>query len=346
MTREEEIKKVHSNGTHVMILGAGASIASSLRDNEKTGKSLPAMNNIVQVIGLEKFVDKLPDDIKKYKDNFEKLYSKLIARTEFNGIREQIETSIYNYFKSLELTDSPTIYDYLIFSLRPKDVIATFNWDPFLYQAYVRVGQYTESPGILFLHGNVAIGYSELDKRAGPAGYKSKATGGLFKPSKILYPVENKDYNSDTYIKGQWEALSEELKIAERVTIFGYRAPDSDIEAMDLLQRAWGVPDERDMEQFELIDIREEKEVKKSWEGFIHSHHYNYSTSFFESSISRHPRRTIESYRHWSRPMNTTDVFQDGNKVPEDFKTLDEMFEWFEPLIYAEEESKKNKNGS
>ncbi|MHA1748548.1 MAG: hypothetical protein ACTSXN_02865 [Promethearchaeota archaeon] len=33
------------------------------------------------------------------------------------------------------MTESPTIYDYLILSLRKKDVIATFNWDPLLVQA-------------------------------------------------------------------------------------------------------------------------------------------------------------------------------------------------------------------
>jgi hypothetical protein len=100
------------------------------------------------------------------------------------------------------------------------------------------------------------------------------------------------------------------------------------------------------MEEFELIDIREEQEVKKSWSGFIHSHHYSYSTSFFDSSIAWHPRRSVESYRHWSQPFTPDDAFQDGNLVPDNFQTLDEMREWYKPLIVAEEkfiESIKNK---
>lgn len=342
MTREDEIKKVHGNGTHVVILGAGSSIASTLRDNEKNGKSMPSMNNIVQVLGLDPLVEQLPDEIKKHKNDFEKLYSKLHEKTDLEKIREKIENDIYNFFKDLELPDVPTIYDYLIFSLRPKDVIATFNWDPFLYQAYNRVGKFTDTPGVLFLHGNVSIGYSELDERSGPAGWNSKSTSGCFTPTKLLYPVEKKDYNSDIFIKGQWEALADELKIAERVTIFGYSAPVSDIEAISLLQQAWGSPDDRNMEQFELIDIREEMYVKKSWEKFIHSHHYNYYNSFFKSSICNHPRRTIESYRHWAQPIVLSDAFQEGNKVPEDFKTLDDMFKWFKPLIDAENDFLKD----
>ena len=43
--------------------------------------------------------------------------------------------SAYDYFAMLRLPDSPTLYDYLILST--MDIIATFNWDPFLLQAYV-----------------------------------------------------------------------------------------------------------------------------------------------------------------------------------------------------------------
>jgi hypothetical protein len=91
------------------------------------------------------------------------------------------------------------------------------------------------------------------------------------------------------------------------------------------------------MEQFELIDIREEKEVKKSWNGFIHSHHYDYCSSFFESSIALHPRRSVESYHHWSMPSAFSEAFQEGNPVPQDFKTLKELWDWYKPLIEAEQ---------
>jgi hypothetical protein len=44
-------------------------------------------------------------------------------------------------------------------SLREKDVIATFNWDPLLFAACARNHTRTKLPYIIYLHGNVAIGY-------------------------------------------------------------------------------------------------------------------------------------------------------------------------------------------
>ena len=339
MTRQEEIEKVHAGGIHVVILGAGASLASSNRNSEKNGKELPLMNNIVDVIGLNDILELLPEYLQKLRNEFEKLYSALCELKEFEDQRKEIETRVYNYFNDLKLPDEPTIYDYLILSLRhKKDVIATFNWDPFLYQAYLRNGKFTKSPGILFLHGTVALGFNIKDGSSGPAGWYSKKDNGYFEPTKLLYPVSKKDYNSDEFIKGQWESLAYELKNAKRVTIFGYSAPESDVEAIKLLKNAWGTSDERNMEQFELIDIREETEVKKSWNGFIHSHHYDYCHSFFESSIAFHPRRSVESYWHWALPMTVSEAFQEGNPVPQDFKTLNDLWNWYKPLIEAEED--------
>lgn len=344
MTRQEEIEKVHGNGTHVVILGAGASYACTLKTPEKNGKSLPLMKNIVDIVGLNDVVDNLPDDYKNLKSDFEKLYSKISKSEKFNEEKIYIEQKVYEYFNELDLPNEPTIYDYLILSLRRnKDVIASFNWDPFLYKAYLRNGKFVKSPGILFLHGCVSLGYDSSNGSSGPAGWYSKETKQMFEPTKLLYPVDNKDYNSDPYIKGQWDALACELEIAQRVTIFGYSAPSSDVEAKELLQKAWGSVEQRAMEEFELIDIREEDEVVKSWRTFIHTHHYHYANNYFDSSLALHPRRTVESYRHWALPMTPNDMFQDGNQVPDNFKTLDELWEWHEPLIKAEEEFFKGK---
>lgn len=338
MTTQEEIERVHGSGTHVVILGAGASYASTLKTPEKNGKSLPLMKNIVDIVGLTKVVDSLPKDFQKLKQDFEKLYSKISKTGKFEGEKKFIEQKVYEYFNDLELPDEPTIYDYLILSLRrDKDVIATFNWDPFLYKAYSRNGKFVKSPGILFLHGCVSLGYDSSNGSSGPAGWRSKETRQLFEPTKLLYPVDKKDYNSDPFIKGQWDSLANELKIAQRVTVFGYSAPSSDVEAKELLQKAWGNVDQRAMEEFELIDKREEDEVVKSWRTFIHTHHYHYADNYFDSSLALHPRRTVESYRNWALPMDPSDIFQDGNQVPDNFKTLEELWEWHEPLIKAEE---------
>jgi hypothetical protein len=237
MTRQEEIERVHAGGNHLIILGAGASLASNLRNPEKNGNQLPLMNNIVEIVGLKDIVTRLPKEVQSYENQFELLFSKLFEDERFEEERIEIEQRIYEYFEKLELPDEPTIYDYLIISLRhKKDVIATFNWDPFLFQAYNRIPKHIKSPGVLFLHGNVAIGYNKATATSGPAGARAKSDFRYFEPTRLLYPVAQKNYNDDEYIKGQWESLAFELKHAKRVTVFGYSAPYTDIEAINLLQ--------------------------------------------------------------------------------------------------------------
>ncbi|ODM52281.1 hypothetical protein BFF93_15355 [Elizabethkingia meningoseptica] len=343
MTTQDEIEKVHGSGTHVLLLGAGASFASTLKNPEKNEKKLPLMWNIVDIVGLNGIVDHLPDDYKALKQDFEKLYSKISNEGRFPDEKEVIELEVYKYFEQLDLPNEPTIYDYMILALRSrKDVIATFNWDPFLYKAYVRNGKFTKSPGILFLHGCVSLGFDKSNGTIGPAGMYSKKTEQLFEPTQLLYPVDKKDYNTDPYIKGQWDSLADRLEIAERVTVFGYSAPISDVEAIDLLSEAWGNVEDRAMEEFELIDIRSEDDVRNAWNRFIHTHHYHYCTDYFKSSLALHPRRTVESYRHWAMPLSPGEMFQEGNKIPDSFQTLEELWEWHLPLIKAEEEFYNN----
>ena len=75
-----------------------------------------------------------------------------------NQLQDNLESAVRNYFKSLELPDEPTIYDYLILSLTEKDAIVTFNWDPFLMQAYRRNLTVGNLPQLIFPHGNVGVG--------------------------------------------------------------------------------------------------------------------------------------------------------------------------------------------
>ncbi|MGC1473506.1 MAG: hypothetical protein WA775_13010 [Psychroserpens sp.] len=337
MTKKDEIEKVHGGGGHVVILGAGASYASSLRNPEKGGKTLPLMRNIIDVVGLNYLVNELPNELKILKEDFEALYSKLVNLGEYKEEITTIDKSVHAYFSELSLPEEPTIYDYLILSLRHrKDIIATFNWDPFLLQAYYRNMEFVQSPGILFLHGCVSLGFDNISGASGPIGYQATQDGQPFEPTKLLYPVDKKDYISDEFINGQWEAIARNLKHAERVSVFGYSAPVSDVEAISLLQKGWGSADDRDMEEFELIDIREEQAVKNSWNTFIHSHHYHYCTDYFDSSFALHPRRTVESHRHRTQPLTPSEAFQDGNPIQDNFETLEELWEWHIPLIEAE----------
>lgn len=340
-TKEDRIKTVFGGGGHVVILGAGASIAATLRDGELTGKKLPSMDNFIEIVGLTDIVAKLPESLRA--KNFEMLYSNLYKADPKSSAILEIEARVTAYFKDMKLPDRPTIYDYLVLSLRSRDLIATFNWDSFLYQAFCRNSHIGDMPYMAFLHGTVALGYSKEEQRSGPAGWYSKATGYYFEPSRLLYPIEKKNYNQDEFISHEWDRVKAWLEsdATKLVTIFGYGAPASDVEAVKLLNDAWGTSDERNMEQFEIIDVRSESQVKESWKTFIHSHHYDYSTDYFKSLLALNPRRTSESYFQHMVPMTIDEAFSESNPVPSDFKTLDELWAWHKPLIEAENEWKQ-----
>lgn len=346
-TKEDRVKTVFGGGGHVVILGAGASIAATLRNPELTGKKLPSMNDFIAVVGLGDIVDGLPTNLQA--TNFEELYSKLYNDNPNSSAIKEIERRVYAYFKDMKLPDEPTIYDYLVLSLRSRDIIATFNWDPFLYQAWCRNMHVGDYPYIAFLHGTVSLGYSKEEKRSGPAGMYSKKTLNYFEPSKLLFPVTKKDYNNDEFTKSQWDMLDSFLsdKVVRRLTIFGYGAPSTDVEAIQALNKAWGTGDERNMEQFEIIDVRPEDELVKTWSNFINTHHYDYATNYFESSLAYNPRRTFESYFQHNMPMTVAEAFSASNPVPSDFKTLEELWDWHKELVeaekiyFAEQEAKK-----
>lgn len=339
-TKEDRVNTVYGGGGHVVILGAGASIASTLRNVEPNGKRLPSMDNFIEVVGLSDIVSKLPQEMQV--KNFETLFSKLYAANPEAEELEEIQSRVYDYFHDMELPSVPTLYDYLVLSLRPRDLIATFNWDPFLYQAYCRNSDFADMPHIAFLHGNVAIGYSTKDKRCGAAGMCYGDASNYYQPTKLLYPIEKKNYAQDEFTSMEWERVKYWLHedSTKIVTIFGYGAPATDIEAVNLLREAWRGANKRAMEQFEIIDIRPESEVRAQWDTFIHTHHYDYATDFFKSSLAYNPRRTSESYFQHIIPLTIDEAFSESNPVPSDFKTLQEMWEWFEPLIEAEKKWK------
>jgi len=337
LTIEQGINQV-MGGRHVVILGAGASIAATRRNKERSGKILPSMLNFIEVVGLQDLLSEVPYELRS--ENFETLYGNIYASDPESQLLVAIQMRIQEYFGGMQLPDEPTIYDYMVLSLRSKDHIATFNWDPFLYQAWVRNYEFTKNlPYMSFLHGTVGMGYSKEDKRSGPLGYQCRKDGGVFEPIPLLYPINQKKYNEDEFIVEAWQSL--EAMLAKnsgsvRATIFGYGAPVSDVEAVGLLNKAWGKPDDRPMEQFEIIDIVPEEELRERWKGFIHSHHYDIGNSYFDSSLAKNPRRTCESYFSHYQAMTPDEAFRRNNPVPQNFQTLEELWHWHQPLIDAE----------
>lgn len=335
MSREEGIRRVYDGRSHVVILGAGASIATTLRDPEVSGRRLPSMEDFIDVLGLGSLLGQESGDVGSR--NFERIYSELYERDPESQLVAEIESRVHEYFADLALPPTPTIYDYLVMSLRPKDLIATFNWDPFLFQAWNRNFGAADMPRITFLHGSVSIGYCASRQKAGPAGmFADSDCRHEFVPSRLLYPVAAKDYNTDEFIAREWDRLRTALVDASRMTIFGYGAPETDVEAVSLMSDAWGNPDERNLEQVEMIDVQPEPVLTSRWKGFIHTHHYDSYREYWESSLATFPRRTHERFVHQFLPSTIEEAFQESNPVPQDFKSLKELWNWHQPLVDAE----------
>ena len=335
MTSEEGIQRVRDGPSHVVILGAGASIAATAHNPEQSGKKLPSMENFIDVVGLADIIDAA--DCGGESRNFEEVYSRLHTRDPDSPAVVEIEKRVGNYFRSLTLPPTPSIYDYLLFALRPKDLVATFNWDPFLYLAFCRNSRIARMPHLSFLHGSVSIGYSLEDQKVGPAGWLSKATGHVYKPTRLLYPVTQKDYNRDEFISREWDRLKRGLNHAKLITIFGYGAPDADVEAVELMSRAWGDPGQRNIEQVELIDVQPMEVLTQRWRRFIYLGHDEYHTNYFQSSLACFPRRTGETYMHQNHPSTLAEALLDElNPIPERFDSLEAMWEWHRPLIHEE----------
>lgn len=330
-TEEYEIKNASLGRPHVVLLGAGASYAAFPK-GDKNGRKLPLLKDFVEVIGLEDLVSSA--GIKPPYDDFEAIYSQIALNTGKADIRERIDEKVFLYFESLELPDEPTLYDHLVLSLRPKDVIATFNWDPFLWNACHRNRHISENPCVLFLHGSVAI--ARCDKCqivVSRSSMRCSGCGGSLFDIPILFPVTQKDYNSDPAIAGHWRTLKRALKQAYAFTIFGYSAPKTDVEAIDLLQEGWGANNNRDLEQIEIIDIQDKDALRESWKSFIHTHHYKVLTSFYSSFAGEHPRRSCEAM--WSQFMDC--MFIEPYPMPQN-TGFTELYNWLDPRVEAEKE--------
>ena len=129
-------------GPHVVLLGAGASRAAFL-NGDRAGRPLPLMGDLVEVLDLRSVFERVGP---KKDANFESIYSKLAEDPRYEKIRVEVEQRVADYFSSLELPDEATIYDKLLLSLRRQDAVFTFNWDPFLFDAYLRNANVVDLP--------------------------------------------------------------------------------------------------------------------------------------------------------------------------------------------------------
>ena len=333
LTLDEEIKNVTVGRPHLVILGAGASV-HAFPKGDKNGRKLPLMNDLVEALQLESILGKHSVDYRN--KNFENIFSDLYEADPKSEIIKFLEDRVRSYFSEFEIPDEPTLYDQLILSLRSKDWIATFNWDPLLYQAYIRIREsgIFQVPKLLFLHGNVLAGYCKQDRITAENKYPCPECRKPLTHSKLLYPIKRKNYSENEFIADQWNVLKQVLAEAYLLTIFGYSAPTTDIEAIDLMKSGWGDKMQRQYEEVEIIHRpgKTDDEVTAPWKDFIHSHHYMIVDDFDKSLIGTHPRRTCEVF--FAQSMDVKYVLHE-NKPPK-ITDLTELVDWFNSLFEAE----------
>jgi hypothetical protein len=236
----------------------------------------------------------------------------------------------------MRLPEQPTIYDHLLLSLREQDLVASFNWDPLLLLAYRRNGAVAKQPRLAFLHGNVATGYCAQDRVKGLAFGRCSRCGLPFQRAPLLYPIGKKDYASHEFIAAEWSELRANLKHAFMLTIFGYSAPKTDKEAIAAMSKAWGKSEKRNLEQTAFITL--DDNIAKRWKRFIHSHHYEVQSDFYDSWIANHPRRTGEAY--WNQNMEVK--FLHDNPIPRQME-FPELWAWIKRFVAPELEAEKSR---
>lgn len=311
---------------HVVILGAGAS-RKACPEGDANGRVLPLMADLVEVTGLQPLLRKykLPERV----IDFEILYQELWEDSSSSEAREAIESHIQTYFEQLQLPPTVTFYDQLLLSLREKDVIVTFNWDPLLPQAFKRNRHVCNLPHLVFLHGNVDVGACNEHRTKGFLEHGCSECQEPLSRSKLLYPIARKDYNADPLIANEWSEVGEALRYAYIITIIGYRAPESDVEAKDLLLTAWQQNRSREFGELDIVDIRSREELESEWQRFFVRTHYGISTH--PHWLFKHARRSCDHFAMATlqqRPCHDNPLLDTNNLL--------ELQEWAVPYVREE----------
>lgn len=313
---------------HVVILGAGAS-AAAFPNGDARGNPLPTMQTLIDVVGLAPLLRRI--GVTGQTEDFESVYSRLHSQHPASPTLREMEETVYAYFAGLSLPETPSLYDHLILSLRPKDVVATFNWDPFLFDAWHRNRDFAPLPEIVHLHGNVRVGCCLRDRLQGRNGGDCPECNQPLVPTRLLYPVEVKDYTANPFLEQEWKQLRWALRNAFALTIFGYSAPATDVEAAALMGEAWSGDRRRIFETSEVIDIKDKQTLREQWRRFTYSQHFLYASDFYDSWIPRHSRRSCEALYY----PTVKGLFVEDADFPRD-SDFNGLRRWIEGLAQAE----------
>lgn len=276
---------------HLVVLGAGAGYAATPH-SEKYARRLPLMKDLSDALELQNLLNR--DMHRKSKLDFETFFEEL-SQQDYPDLVSEIEARMFQFFDSFKIADCVTMYDQLVLSLRAKDTIVSFNWDPLLPYAYRRNGFMKTLPSLWFLHGNVKSGLCVDDSIIGWIDDKCKKCGKPFRPVPLLYPISNKDYDSEPVIAESWQHFETQLSSAYFLTIFGYSAPDTDeVARTRFISKLKSNTMIRCM-QMEIIDPDAERLLNTRYAGIYRNLHVSCLNEFSSSWLLKHPRFTCEA---------------------------------------------------
>ena len=106
ITKSQLVEQPGNLRRHIVILGAGASVAA-FPDGDANGKKLPTMDNFIEMAGLEPALKRA--SVKSKNCNFEAVYSELYENDLESPVLKEIEETVYAYFDSLRLPGCPDI---------------------------------------------------------------------------------------------------------------------------------------------------------------------------------------------------------------------------------------------
>lgn len=323
-----DLKTATCHSPHLVLLGAGASKAA-LPAGDARGQLVPVMAELASTLGLTgEFREAGVGDGR----DFESAYDALATSGRHAPLVRRIEATVRRYFSGLSLPEHCTLYDRLILSLREKDLIATFNWDPFLLQAYRRNADAGRLPQLAFLHGNVGLGFCGKHRVAGYLDTRCPTCRNPLTPSRLLYPVRNKDYSRDPLIAAEWAVLKSHLAHSYLLTVIGYSAPATDVEARDMLLRGWQRSGTFELAEVDIVDIQSRRAVATNWRPFFVREHFGIKRRTSRLYLFRHPRRSCEAFAMASLQCSPWP----DNRMPR-FRRLDHLHEWVKPLIAEEQ---------
>ena len=122
------------------------------------------------------------------------------------------------------------------------------------------------------------------------------------------------------------------------ITIFGYRAPKTDIAAREIMFNVWKGNKIRDFGEIKIIDIEEKDIVEDNWSEFFIRQHYGISKDFNNSYLAFYPRRSCEAFASatlYNSPWGSIDRYEGSS--------LSAFQLWISRLIESEELHEKDK---